>query len=66
MASDLDKQAQKCVNEFVERADGNFRKAENLWHEELKWMPHGWKYKRYVHAVCEAFKAMRPRASDKP
>ena len=58
--SDLDKQAVKCVHEFIERADGNFRKAENLWHEELKWMPYGWKYKRYVHAVCEAFRAMRP------
>lgn len=67
--SDLDKQAVKCVNEFIQRADGNFKRAENLWHEEIKSMPYGWRYKRYVHAVCEAFRAMRPapaRANGSP
>jgi len=66
MATDLDRQAVKCVNEFVERADGNWKEAKSLWAQELQWMPYGWKYRRYVRAVFEAFKAMRPADAGKP
>jgi hypothetical protein len=69
MASDLcelDRQAQKCVNEFVERADGNWKRAKGLWCEELEWLPYNWKYKRYVKAVFRAFAELGPQATGKP
>lgn len=61
--SDLDRQAQKCVNEFVERAGGNWKAAKGLWCEELERMPYGWKYRRYVTAVFNAFVDLRPASA---
>ena len=64
--SDLDRAAVKCVNELVERHSGNCRLAQSAWHKEIKELPYGWKYRRYVHAVCLAFKEMRPGAQSGP
>jgi len=70
--SDLNKQAVKCVNEFVERADGNWKGARKLWLVEVgevmkehgpEWGPTGWT--PWCYAMEAAFDAMQPEASDK-
>lgn len=64
----LDKQAVRCVNEFVERADGNWKEARKLWLVEVgevmtehgdEWCPPGWT--RWCYAMEHAFKEMEPR-----
>lgn len=64
MPSDITKQAVKCVNEFVERADGNWKQARKLWCEEVGRMPYGYKYKQFVHEVELAFESLRPADRD--
>lgn len=66
MSSDLTRQAVKCVNEFVERADGNWDKARLLWQEEYLGLPAGAYYDAYFFAVEDAFRSLRPSASAKP
>ena len=54
----MQKQAEKCVNEFVERADGNLQEARKLWFAERDALPFGYKYKAYVHAMNYAFECL--------
>lgn len=56
----LTRQAVKCVNDFLSRADGNWRVARAMWREELDTLPYGPKFKPYVVAVNAAFKEMEP------
>lgn len=62
--SDLAKQATKCVNEFVERAGGNFGEAEKLWLAEMDALPHPKNayMKQYIYVVAQAFRIMRPKS----
>lgn len=59
--SEQHRQAVKCVNEFVERADGNWNAALALWKEELAANPYGPKFAAYVHSVYRAFEEMAPK-----
>jgi hypothetical protein len=59
--SDIYSQATKCVNEFIERADGNWREARGLWMEEYMNLPVGQQYEDYFHIVEHIFRAMGPR-----
>lgn len=61
MPSDLTKAAHKCVNEFVERAEGNWKMARALWKEELAANAYGPKFAHYVHEVYLAFDELAPR-----
>lgn len=70
MTSELQKQCVKSVNEYVERADGNYQAAEKLFFEEVgqvaeeqhaSWNRTGWSL--YLYAMEDAFNSLRPQAN---
>jgi hypothetical protein len=64
--SDIYTQAIKAVNEFIERADGNWNEARGLWMEEVLEFPEDQLYTDYFHIMEHMFRAMSPEGSGKP